>query len=78
MDFIGPVGGAVVVLLNRSGRRTVVLVRAGLNVTAVVFRHLWRGADAVRTAHIPSDVMTEEVKAVGHRYWFPHFTNKIM
>lgn len=36
--LVGPVGGAAVVL--GIGRGAVVLVRAGLNVAAVVFRHL--------------------------------------
>lgn len=36
--FVGPVGGAAVVLLI--GRRAVVFVGAGLYVAAVVFRHL--------------------------------------
>lgn len=41
--FVGPVGGAGVVLLTR--RRTVVFVRAGFYVAAVVFRHL-RGVNS--------------------------------
>lgn len=36
--FVGPVGGAAVVLLIRWG--AVVLIGAGLYVAAVVFRHL--------------------------------------
>lgn len=38
--FVGAVGGAVVVFGVGRRRRAVVLVRAGLDVTAVVFRHL--------------------------------------
>lgn len=38
MIFIGPVGGAAVVLLI--GRRAIFFIGAGLYVTAVVFRHL--------------------------------------
>lgn len=36
--LVGPIGGAAVVL--GIGRGAVVLVRAGLDVAAVVFRHL--------------------------------------
>lgn len=42
--LVGAVGGAAVVLgvgRRRRRRRAVVLVRAGLDVAAVVFRHLW-------------------------------------
>lgn len=47
--FIGPIGGAAVVLLK--GRGAVVLIRAGLDVAAVVLRHLQEKGGRTEIGH---------------------------
>ena len=68
--LVGPVGGAAVVLLT--GRGAVVLVRAGLDVAAVVFRHLPDRAGGEKnsvlsfTAHICAIIRGSHARR-GHR-----------